>query len=1205
MKKTIISEIILSMSSQNETTGEGTAIVDSILLSKRLFMKPNDIAKPLAVVSHIPFFSWLIAELKPRAFVELGTHGGNSYFSSCQTVRELGLATATYAVDTWKGDEHAGFYSECVYEYVKGINDHHYNSFSTLVRSTFDEAISYFEDASIDLLHIDGLHTYEAVSHDFYSWLTKLSDRAVVLMHDTNVRERGFGVWRCFSELAEKYPSFEFVHGHGLGVLLVGEHHGSSILATLCNHDPANAGLRQAVREVFSHHGLLLEKASSVSAIEFETLEGQVLSEGTSLVEASLLKHKLSQVEAQHRKDNEYHKNLIASLERELEKTKAKHVEDSGYYKHAIEGLREQERASSIAISELKSALESKSGLCQTFEDQIIGLKRDIAKREQAKKVEQLCSKSAWIVVSRLQEELQASLQASRERRHSHDQFLKEYEHWKYHIENICTHYNSQLQETLHEVRSSTSWKIMRTLRRFGATVLRGEHDGRLGFVRWFLSRFLPVRYLDTRCFDPLVELKPFTLPSAPVILHSEDKRDRHPSVEDSGVRAGMPPFIEPVLIRDGGTGPGKVDIIIPVKNSIHWVAECLYWATTFSKGDYGRVILVDDGSSDECFNQLLALVEPLAYVSLVRNVSPRGFAAACNTGSCFSEAEYLLFLNSDCMLPSGVVNEMLRCCNLDKTIGMVTALSNSAANLSLDMPEGLSFTTVNSILQLNKPGPDFVEACTVVGHCLLVTRHCFDAVGGFDLSWGLGYGEETDLQMRAAKRGFRAVTTLRAYVYHFGGGTFDSLTEREQLQSENHSRFMRIWGEEYQNLVARCKDSDPVQLAGQTLPAYIPQVDSPKVLFVLPGLSGTVGGVLVIVDLCNHLIKRGLSAGIVILGDLDPDALANFREPIYFKPYHVRTDEELFNLGSRIRPKVVVGTLFITVKPAMRLAEMYSAEFINFVQGYEFYFSNGVYYSEVRDTYEKSQSFVTTSTWLARGITRHVDGATIFKCPLGVNPYINYPILPSEQSVLSPRVRVIFVLRASADKGQWILNEVIERLSAFRDHLELTLISGIAGEQTLHSRWFEEEGTRIIRLPLRRTQIAEEFRRAHIFVDASLHEGFGLMPLEALACGCAVVCSSSGGVSDFVKQDYNGVLVEKVTRPEDYVREIIALVNNRSKLETLRKNASKVREEFNSQKCFERYFRFFNAIVANELTELANLEWNDLEDGEIVDMAI
>jgi hypothetical protein len=133
-----------------------------------------------------------------------------------------GLTSRCYAIDTWRGDDQAGYYGEQVYWDLRRFNDEHYNDFSELLRCTFDEALPYLSDASVDLLHIDGLHTYEAVRHDFENWRPKLSDGAVVLFHDTNVRERDFGVWRLWEELRVQFPSFEFLHGHGLGLLAVG-----------------------------------------------------------------------------------------------------------------------------------------------------------------------------------------------------------------------------------------------------------------------------------------------------------------------------------------------------------------------------------------------------------------------------------------------------------------------------------------------------------------------------------------------------------------------------------------------------------------------------------------------------------------------------------------------------------------------------------------------------------------------------------------------------------------------------------------------------------------------------------------------------------------------------------------------------------------------------------------------------------------------
>jgi hypothetical protein len=88
-----------------------------------------------------------------------------------------------------------------------------------LLRTFFDEALRYFPDGSIDLLHIDGLHTYEAVRHDFQAWFPKVRAGGIVLLHDTQVRQYDFGVWRLWEELRDRYESLEFLHSCGLGVV--------------------------------------------------------------------------------------------------------------------------------------------------------------------------------------------------------------------------------------------------------------------------------------------------------------------------------------------------------------------------------------------------------------------------------------------------------------------------------------------------------------------------------------------------------------------------------------------------------------------------------------------------------------------------------------------------------------------------------------------------------------------------------------------------------------------------------------------------------------------------------------------------------------------------------------------------------------------------------------------------------------------------
>lgn len=178
------------------------------------------ILRDSAWLGHRHFAYDLIRYMKPGMLVELGTHWGASFFTFCQAVADDDqVHTDCYAVDTWIGDPHSGLYANEVYTNVSGVIEQLYAQEATLIRKTFDEALAGFEDQSIHVLHIDGYHTYDAVSHDYQTWLPKVAQSGIVLFHDIATRFGDFGVHRLWDQIKMQHPFIEFTHSGGLVVL--------------------------------------------------------------------------------------------------------------------------------------------------------------------------------------------------------------------------------------------------------------------------------------------------------------------------------------------------------------------------------------------------------------------------------------------------------------------------------------------------------------------------------------------------------------------------------------------------------------------------------------------------------------------------------------------------------------------------------------------------------------------------------------------------------------------------------------------------------------------------------------------------------------------------------------------------------------------------------------------------------------------------
>lgn len=288
------------------------------------------------------------------------------------------------------------------------------------------------------------------------------------------------------------------------------------------------------------------------------------------------------------------------------------------------------------------------------------------------------------------------------------------------------------------------------------------------------------------------------------------------------------------------------IDIVVPVYNAANDLERCIGSVLEHTTGDY-RLIIIDDASPDPAVRAYLARLETrrLPQLLLLANERNLGFTLNANRGVGAARPNSdVVLLNSDTAVARGWLDALARCAASDPSIGTITPFSNNAEICSLprfceNNPWAASADPDTMALALERAAvPTYPDLPTGVGFCLYIRRELIAAIGMFDPVFGLGYGEENDLCMRAAAAGFRNVLCEDAFVLHLGGSSFGD--KRTDL-AERNMRILLERHPQYLDLVRAYIAADPVRpLRELALSQYrILKEAVPGVLHVIHGHGG------------------------------------------------------------------------------------------------------------------------------------------------------------------------------------------------------------------------------------------------------------------------------------------------------------------------------------------------------------------------------
>ena len=113
---------------------------------------------------------------------------------------------------------------------------------------------------------------------------------------------------------------------------------------------------------------------------------------------------------------------------------------------------------------------------------------------------------------------------------------------------------------------------------------------------------------------------------------------------------------------------------------------------------------------------------------------------------------------------------------------------------------------------------------------------------------------------------------------------------------------------------------------------------------------------------------------------------------------------------------------------------------------------------------------------------------------------------------------------------------------------------------------------------------VEEVLRRSHLLLLLSDYESFGLVSLEAMACGTPVAASDSGGIPEVVQDGVTGMLFP-VGRPELTAAGCLDLLTDHDRWQRMSSNASRrARECFSSDLIIGEYERYYRALLDGEV---------------------
>jgi GT2 family glycosyltransferase/glycosyltransferase involved in cell wall biosynthesis len=524
------------------------------------------------------------------------------------------------------------------------------------------------------------------------------------------------------------------------------------------------------------------------------------------------------------------------------------------------------------------------------------------------------------------------------------------------------------------------------------------------------------------------------------------------------------------------------VTIVIPSYRDAARVKQLVKSIRATSDPSRVRIVVTDDASGPEH----VAKLRQIQGVTIIEGGVNAGFAANVNRGiKAADPTADVVILNSDTLARRGWLAALQYTASLADDIGIVGAkllyedgrIQFGGTVRHPDHPEWFDHR-FRFMPRSWGPAAITQPVLAVTGACMYIRRELIDEIGLFDEAFPMAY-EDVDYCLRAWQSGYRVFYSPAAEFVHL-----ESVTRGwgvREPERESQRVFWSRWGTFFDAREVRTPD-------GRLRVIYVTED------------TGVGGGHRDVFEHLNGLLDRGHDVELWTLAG--PPVWFDLRAPI-------RTFESYPALVEALAPvdAIKIATWWNTAAAVWDGSVLHGIP-VYFVQDIEtsYYPNSAEMRHRVLASYRHEFRYMTISSWnQARLEELGLRSALI---PPGID-LDNFRPLPAA----TRRQDMILALgRSNPLKNLGLTLEAWRRLPTPRPEL---CLFGI--EPQLAS----EPGIRYVTSPSD-DEVNELLNSATVFVQTSVHEGFCLPPLEAMATGAAVVCTDAHGNRDFCIDGHN-----------------------------------------------------------------------------------